>query len=130
MGDNQQGAIRSASQSGAAIARIFAEIETPSNQIGPLHAAYERATQGIGHALLGACAAVLLGGYGLAFGLAVATAYWLIKERGDLRRGGAWADGIEDALLVCIGTYYGPWWWPLVLLAVAGYLMLMGAIRE
>lgn len=108
---------------------ILAELRTPSNQQGPLHGAYDRAVQGLGHAMLGAAAAGLFGGWGLAFGLAVAVAYWLAKERGDLRRGGALWDGLEDAVMVCVGTYYGPWWWPLVVLACAGYVMVMGAIR-
>ena len=60
----------------------------------------------------------------------MAVAYWLAKERGDLRRGGALWDGMEDAVMICVGTYYGPWWWPLVVLACAGYVMVMGARRD
>lgn len=109
---------------------IWREINTPTGQIGPLSRAYARAMSGIGHAMLGAAAAGVLGGWGIAFGLGVAVAYWMAKERGDLRRGGAIWDGLEDATLVCIGTYYGPWWWPLVVLACAGYVMVVGAIRD
>ena len=108
---------------------LFGEILTPSGQPGPLHKAYERCVEGIGHAMLGACAVAILGGWGLAFGIAVAVAYWLVKERGDLKRGGSWADGAEDALMVCLGAFYGPWWWPLVIVAVGAYLLIMGAIR-
>jgi len=109
---------------------LFGEILTPSGQPGPLHKAYERAVEGIGHAMLGAGLVSLLGVWGLLPGMAVAVAYWWIKERGDLKRGGSWADGAEDMLLVWLGAFYGPWWWPLVILAVGGYLMVMGAIRE
>jgi hypothetical protein len=42
----------------------------------------------------------------------VALAYWLWKERGDMKRGGALRDGLEDTVGVWFGTYYGPWWWP------------------
>lgn len=104
---------------------IAFEVATPSGQSGPASLAYARAVEGMGHAMLGACLAVLLSGYGLWFGLAVALVYWLVKERGDLRRGGAWADGAEDALLVWIGTYYGPWWWPPLIMVLAGYLMVV-----
>lgn len=33
---------------------LFRELDTPSNQVGPLRAAYDRATAAIGHAVLGA----------------------------------------------------------------------------
>jgi len=111
------------------ISLIWREIETPSNQIGPLHRAYERAVIGIGHAMLGACAAVAFGGYGPPFALAVGGLYWLMKERGDLKRGGGLWDGVEDALMVTLGTYYGPAWWPPMIVATGAYLMAMGARR-
>ena len=111
------------------LSAIWSEIMTPSTFTGPLEKAYRRAVIGLAHAMLGAAAAGVFGGWGLAFGLAVAVAYWMAKERGDLRRGGALWDGMEDAVMVCVGTYYGPWWWPLVVLACAGYVMVMGAIR-
>ncbi len=57
--------------------------------------------------------------------LAIAVAYWLVKERGDLRRRGAVLDGLEDALMVCLGAFYtGPWWWPAAVLAGAAGVML------
>lgn len=60
---------------------------------------YTAAASALGHAVLGATAAALLGmGYGLPGALAIAVAYWLAKERGDLRRRGAVLDGLEDAL--------------------------------
>jgi len=109
---------------------ILAELRTPSNQQGPLHGAYDRAVQGLGHAMIGAALAGPLGGvYGMALGFPIALAYWLIKERGDIGRGGDVRDGIEDALMVWMGCFYGPWWWPALILLCGGYLMLMGARR-
>jgi len=110
---------------------FWKEIETPSNQVGPIAAAYRRATSAIGHALLGASIASLLSqwwGAGLVImQIAVVLAYWTLKERGDLRRGGDLADGLEDAAMVGIGTFYvGPWEWPLVVLLAALYVMWRG----
>lgn len=106
---------------------LFGEILTPSGQPGPMHKAYERAVEGIGHAMLGAGLVSLLGVWGLLPGMAVAAVYWWVKERGDLRRGGDWLDGIEDALMVSLGAWYGLWWWPAVMLGCGAYLMVMGA---
>lgn len=106
---------------------IWQEINTPSGQSGPLDAAYRRAVIGMAHALLGAAFAGLFGWYGLGAALVMSTAYWLLKERGDLLRGGDVRDGLEDALMVSLGAWYGPWWWPLVMLLCGGYLMAMGA---
>ena len=108
---------------------ILAELRTPSNQQGPLHGAYDRAVQGLGHAMIGAALAGVLGWYGLAAGLAVALAYWLAKEAGDIGRGGDVRDGIEDAIMVWLGCFYGPWWWPMLMLGCGAYLMVMGARR-
>lgn len=110
--------------------KILDELMTPTGQAGPASAAYNRAMSGGGHALLGACAAVLIGGWGLWFGLGVAVAYWLAKERGDLTRGGGIFDGIEDALMVWIGTAYGPWWWLFLMAAVMAYIMALDAVRR
>lgn len=106
---------------------IFAELATPSGQVGPLDRAYRRAVIGIGHAMLGAALVATLPGYGWALGLALGVLYWLAKERGDLRRGGDLKDGIEDALMVSMGAWYGPWWWPAAMILCGGYLMAMGA---
>jgi hypothetical protein len=108
---------------------IWREIETPSGQSGPLSAAYLRAVVGMGHALLGAALSAPFGWYGLGAALALALVYWLAKERGDLRRGGDMRDGLEDALMVSLGAFYGPWWWPAVMIGCGAYLMLMGARR-
>lgn len=108
---------------------IWAEIMTPSNQVGPLDRAYRRAVVGIGHAVLGAACVAGLPGYGIWLAAGLALAYWLVKERGDMFRDGAWADGAEDTVMVALGAWYGPWWWPAVVLAGGGYLMVMGARR-
>ena len=111
------------------IRKIIAELATPSNQVGPLDRPYRRALIGIAHALVGAVLVSALPGYGWPLGLALGAAYWLIKERGDLTRGGGIVDGLEDAVMVSLGAWYGPWWWPAVVLACGGYLMVMGARR-
>jgi hypothetical protein len=105
--------------------RLWAEINNPRG--GYLAASHYRAVTGGGHILLGACAAS--GGVWWV-GFAAALAYWLIKERGDLRRGGAWLDGAEDTLCVWIGTTYGPWWWPFMAVSVMGYIMAASAVRR
>jgi hypothetical protein len=111
------------------ISSIWQELSTPSNQVGPLDRAYRRALIGVGHALLGAALVSALPGYGWPLGLALGAAYWLIKERGDLLRGGGIVDGIEDAVMVSLGAWCGPWWWYPLVLACGGYLMAMGARR-
>lgn len=103
---------------------IIAELQAPNG--GPLAGPYLRAVTAGGHALLGACFAV--GGYWWA-GFAVALVYWLWKERGDLMRGGAVFDGLEDAAMVWLGTFYGPFWWPFLMIACMGYIMAAGAWR-
>jgi hypothetical protein len=108
---------------------IWQEINTPTGQQGPLSAAYLRAVVGMGHALLGAALAAPFGWYGLGAALVLALVYWLAKERGDLRRGGDLRDGVEDALMVSLGAFYGPWWWPAVMIGCGGYLMAVGARR-
>ena len=108
---------------------IWAEINTPSGQQGPLGAAYLRAVVGMGHALLGAAFVAPLGLYGLPAAYLLGLVYWLAKERGDLRRGGDLRDGLEDAVMVSLGAFYGPWWWPAVMIGCGGYLMFMGARR-
>lgn len=74
----------------------------------------------IGHALLGA---VLSWG-----GFAIAVLYWVVKERGDLKRGGAWRDGFVDTGFVAVGLLYdGSIWWPVLVFVSAGVAAL---IRE
>lgn len=109
------------------IAAIWAEIMTPSTFSGPLEKAYRRAVIGLAHAMLGAALVGALPGYGWPLGLALGAIYWWGKERGDLRRGGDLMDGIEDALMVSLGAWYGPWWWPAVMISCGAYLMAMGA---
>ncbi len=108
---------------------IWREINTPTGQIGPLHAAYVRSASGIGHAVLGAAFCALFGLWGIVAACLIAAAYWLLKERGDLRRGGDLWDGIEDAICISLGAWYGPWWWPAVALAAAAIILLSAAVR-
>ena len=98
-------------------------------------AGYRRAVIGIAHAMLGAAMAAPLMAWGgpeaaliaPALRAAVALIYSLVKEAGDLRRGGTLADGIEDTIFVHLGTFYGPWWWPLCMLAAGGAVWAFGA---
>lgn len=95
-----------------------------------LHGAYDRMVIGMAHALLGAALAGLLWPLALGFGrLAIALIYWAVKERGDLTRGGTLADGIEDAAMVWLGTWYGPAWWPWAIIAVGLWLFWRGVRR-
>lgn len=114
---------------------IWQEIERPSDAPpGPLHRAYERAVEGIGHLCLGAAVAWLLwpvGGWPDALiRLAAVAVYWGLKEAGDLHRGGTLRDGIEDAGLFGVGLFYAgqPWAGALAIL-IGAYLMWRGAIR-
>ena len=108
---------------------IFAEINTPTGMVGPLNGAYTRAMSGIGHAILGAAFIAPLGWWGLGAALVLALAYWLAKERGDLRRGGDVWDGVEDAICVSLGAWYGAWWWPMAALSASGIILASAAVR-
>lgn len=77
---------------------------------------------------LGAALQGLLGASAAAARLGVAAAYWLLKERKDLTRGGGWRDGLVDAALVGVGAFYtGPRWWPV---AVFVTISVGAAIKE
>ena len=102
---------------------IWAEILRPSGYDRP----YPSATSAIAHGVLGACVAPF-GWWGLSTAISVALAYWLLKERGDLKRG-AWLDGLEDAAMVALGTYYGPAWWPPLMLACGLVVMISRVLR-
>jgi hypothetical protein len=108
---------------------ILAEFDTPTGQIGPLDAAYRRAAGGVWHSVLGALMVAPFGIAGLAPALCIALAYWLVKERADLRRGGKFWDGIEDALCVSLGAWYGFWWWPLAICAAGVIILGSAAVR-
>lgn len=108
---------------------IAAELETPTGMVGPLHGAYTRAMSGIGHAVLGAAFAAPFGWHGIIAACLIASLYWVAKESGDLRRGGNLWDGIEDAICVSLGAWYGPWWWPMAVLAAAGIILASAAVR-
>ncbi|MFV0409457.1 MAG: hypothetical protein ACK5LJ_07085 [Paracoccus sp. (in: a-proteobacteria)] len=88
---------------------------------------YQWAVIGLGHVMLGAALQGLLGAAGVAMRLLIAVMYWLIKERGDVRRGGGLRDGLVDTALVGVGAFYaGPRWWPVAVMAV----ITLGAILK
>lgn len=103
---------------------IWREINDPNG--GALGPQYLRAVTAGGHAFLGACFAQDMWWAGLA----VAVIYWLVKEWGDLGRGGTIRDGLEDTVMVWLGTFYvGPWWWPWLMVGCMAYIMAAGAWR-
>jgi len=113
---------------------MWREVLRPSTlPPGALHGAYERAVIGMAHGMLGAALVALLwplGGAWLAgLRLVIGAAYWLVKEAGDLRRGGQVWDGIEDAAMVALGAWYGPPWWPVAMVGCGVFLMWRGARR-
>ena len=117
---------------------LLAEILTPSKRD---ENAYTWAVIAMGHVLLGAAIAAIL--Y-LLFGdgtpvvalltatrLGIAVAYWVIKEHGDLRRGGSWLDGVVDTLFVGLGSLYaGPEWWPLAVWAAIAIGLVLRTIAR
>lgn len=112
------------------IRAIIAELRTPSGQIGPLNGVYLRAATGVWHAVAGAVAASLFGAWGLGFAAALAVAYWIGKELGDLRRGGSFWDGAEDTVMIALGAWYGAAWWPAMICGAGLYIMAVAAWRR
>lgn len=96
---------------------LWREILTPSPAD---EKSYRFTVVAISHAMLGAVFSFL----GLLFGFA----YWVLKERKDLRRQGNLWDGLIDTAFVVIGTFYsGPIWWPISIMLLAG---LGGVLKE
>lgn len=62
--------------------------------------------------------------------MVIAGIYWATKERGDLKRGGSFWDGAEDAVMVSLGAWYGVWWWPALILGAGLYIMAVAAWRR
>ena len=107
--------------------RLIRDLLTPSPGATP----YQAGVMAMAHAVLGAAMVQTLGlGYGLATGLALALVYWLVKERGDLRRGGAIMDGLEDAVMVWLGAWYGAAWWPVMVCCAGLYVMVARGRRS
>ena len=110
------------------IVTLFEDILTPGSDGSP---AYRRGVIAIAHAMLGAAlvwpVAALFGPeWVIAAGgirVAIAGAYWGLKEAFDLKRGGIMADGIEDAAFVAAGTFYGVEWWPVLMILAGGFVM-------
>lgn len=95
---------------------IWLDILTPSADD---ERPYNMLTTGISHAVLGAAASALLQPLVPWFAAVplVALAYWLLKERRDLKLGGGRLDGFLDTCFVALGALYaGPAWWPLSIL--------------
>ena len=101
---------------------IWRELVTPSAaDEGP----YLWMLIAIAHAVVGAALAQIMpGAWPAAARALVPLIYWLVKERGDLRRGGRVADGLTDAAFVGLGIFYGEWWWPAGIMSLA----LIGAL--
>lgn len=100
---------------GLSLHALWREAMRPS---GPSEHPYRFTVIAIGHAMLGAVLSWA--------GLIAAGIYWIVKEWRDLRRGGAWRDGLIDTAFVGLGTLYtGPLWWPVLvmLLAVTGAVL-------
>ena len=87
----------------AALAAIWREIVTPSaRDEGPFPAFL----LGIAHCVAGAAACEVAAGAGIGLAAlrgALPLIYWLVKERGDLRRGGSVRDGMIDTAFVASG---------------------------
>ena len=95
-----------------ALRRLLAEILTPTDG-DP----YLWAVIALGHVMLGAMLQSIVGAAGAGLRLALALAYWLSKERGDLRRGGPLRDGLIDSAFVAVGAFYnGDRWWPIAVM--------------
>ena len=104
---------------------LWREINSPEG--GTFLPEYTRAVTFGGHVLLGACFA----GLGMWWvGFPIAAAYWLVKEAGDLRRGGKWWDGIEDMAGVWLGSLYGPAWWPLATFGMVAAIFVTAVWRR
>ncbi|MCU0909786.1 MAG: hypothetical protein MUE98_00130 [Rhodobacteraceae bacterium] len=110
----------------AVLRRVIAELLTPGGDQTP----YIAGVVGMAHALVGAALIQHFGWQGGAGALAMAAAYWAAKEWGDLRRGGAWRDGAQDAGFVLWGALYGPGWWPASVLALGLMVMVAREARR
>ena len=98
-----------------ALRRLLAIIASPTDGDS-----YQWAVIGLGHVMLGAALQGLLGVTAAAARLALAALYWVAKERGDLRRGGALRDGIVDTAFVGVGCFYdGSRHWPVAVMLTA-----------
>lgn len=92
---------------------IWKEILTPSRSD---ETRYARMVIAIAHAVLGAALTTLTMELAIAATVAralIPVAYWVIKERADIAKGGSVRDSTIDTFFVWLGTFYtGPWWWP------------------
>jgi len=108
-----------------ALRTVIRDLATPG-----VGTSYVRGVIWIAHAMVGAAFVSWFGLIGLFPALGLGLAYWTIKERGDLQRGGALWDGIEDALGVCMGGLYGMPHWPEAILATGFGIMVLAEWRR
>jgi hypothetical protein len=100
------------------IKKIWAEFRKPSERNPDPH---HRGATGIWHAALGAIPGLVLADYGLwpaSATVICVVSFYLQKEIGDLRRGGAIADTIEDAVFVGAGAFFAYYYALIGLLAI------------
>jgi len=98
--------------------RLITSILTPSTADED---PYSWAVIGIGHAMLGASFAAVVGMWAAPTWWIIVLAYALVKERRDLRNGGWWRDSVADTCFVALGAMYdGPAWWPIAIMLIAG----------
>lgn len=107
-----------------AIIATIRDLSTPA-----VGSPYIRGVIWIGHAMVGAAFVSGFGLIGLLPALAIGALYWTVKERGDLRRGGALSDGIEDALGVAMGGLYGFPHWPEAIIAIGFGIMVLARLK-
>ena len=100
-----------------ALRRLLAEVMQPTDGTP-----YVWAVIALGHVMLGAALQGALGATAAAARLGLALAYWIAKERGDLRRGGGVRDGLIDAAFVAVGAFYdGSRAWPVAVICTVAF---------
>lgn len=106
--------------------RVVAELMRPSNEQTP----YMRGVIAIAHAMIGGALSGAFGWHGTAASCAFFILYWIAKERGDLLRGGAWRDGVEDAIFVAMGPFYGAALWPAIVVMFSAAIMVIAEVKK
>ena len=98
------------------VSALWATILTPSARDED---GYTWACIFLGHAVLGLAIGQAFGAEAAGSRALLAAVYWLVKERGDLRRGGSLLDGAADALALWAGAYMAERWVAVMVLATA-----------
>ena len=116
--------------------RLWAILATPSPADEPPHT---RAAVAAWHSIAALPVGMALSGVGwlgpVGLWALVFAAYWLLKERGDLRRGGYWQDGIQDSTAVATGAWVGQQvpadlWWPILVLQIVPVVIFALHVRR